>query len=398
MVALLGSLFVVGLSFGAGAPLVSAILEQRGFSEYFTGAVGAVLAVAVAASSPWVGRLVERHGPRRVNLLGIVTQAVGFVAVGLALASNEWLLFPARLWLGFAATLTFVAAEVALLRGVRPAVRGRVMAAYGAATGSGFATGVWLADLTYDVIGLWCFGLVAAIALMVWPLAARGLREPADEPAMRSSDQPSQEPLPWAPLLLTLSGAFIYSAVDAAMTGAYPVEGQRLGLSRGQALNIVGLVVLGSVAAQPLFGWLADRWDTLRTLATIALLGLASALATGLLATRGSSLPWLGVGFLFLGTAIGGSYPVCLKLLAERVADHHLARANARFGATYGYAALIGPLAGAAGIDVAERTGHLGWALPGLCAVLFIAVLPLLWWDGRRQRSPGAGSSVQDVG
>lgn len=75
VIALISSMLLVGTSFGAVAPLVSALLEQRGFSEYFTGGVSAMLAVAIALLSTRVGRLVERHGTQRINFLGLVGQA-----------------------------------------------------------------------------------------------------------------------------------------------------------------------------------------------------------------------------------------------------------------------------------------------------------------------------------
>jgi MFS family permease len=87
VLALIGSMLLVGISFGAVAPLVSAILEIRGFSEYFTGGVTAILAVGITISSTHVGRLVDSYGTRRINALGIIGQALGFA--GLESASRR---------------------------------------------------------------------------------------------------------------------------------------------------------------------------------------------------------------------------------------------------------------------------------------------------------------------
>ncbi|MGH9336194.1 MAG: MFS transporter, partial [Vicinamibacteria bacterium] len=155
--ALLLSLFFVGVSFGGSSPLVSALLEARGESEYFTGGVVAMLSLGLALASPWAGRLVDRFGPRPVNVAGLLLQAVGFVALAGALATDARLLFPARFWLGLSAALTFVAAEFALLKGTRASHRGRVMAAYGAAFGSGFMLGVFIGNRAFDRLGLASF-------------------------------------------------------------------------------------------------------------------------------------------------------------------------------------------------------------------------------------------------
>lgn len=191
VVALIASMLLVGTSFGAVAPLVSAILENRGFSEYFTGGVTAILALAIAICSPYVGKLVERYGTRRINSLGILGQAVGFAGLGVALVTHEALLFPVRFGLGVAANMTFVAAEVALLRGVPEKVRGRVMAAYGSALGVGFMLGVFASNLVYDWIGLWCFGLVAVIGAAIAPIAWHGMRGAIGEPLPPAQVEPS---------------------------------------------------------------------------------------------------------------------------------------------------------------------------------------------------------------
>lgn len=385
ILALVGSMFVVGISFGAAAPLVSAILEERGFSEYFTGAVAAVLAVAIALFSPTAGRLVERRGPRRILGVGLVGQAAGFSALGLALAIDERLLFAARMGLGIGATLTFVAAEVALLRGVPSSRRGRVMAFYGAALSTGFAGGVFFSKLAYNGLGLWCFALVAAIALSVLPLAAWGMSKSSWPPTQNETTLGVR--LAWSPIVLALYGSFVFGAIDTGMSGAYPVEAQRLGIPRDATLDIVGFMFLGTVVSQPLCGWLADRTGTLRVLGLVATTGLLAAVGTGLASFHRAGVPVISTGFFAIGFAAGGMYPVSLKLLADRVQTYQLPRANARFTALYGYASILGPLLAAAGIDGVESVGRLGWAVPGMCALIFGSLLPLILWDRKRHRS-----------
>ncbi|NUO79580.1 MFS transporter, partial [candidate division KSB1 bacterium] len=289
-VALILSMLIVGVSFGAVAPLVSAILENRGFSEYFTGSVTATLSLAVALSSPWVGKLVERHGTRRINVLGVSGQALGFAGLGLALATNEVLLFPVRFGLGMAATMTFIATEVALLRGVAEAVRGRVMAAYGSGFAIGFMLGVFASDLTYEWLGLWCFALVAAIAALFVPLAWRGMRGKIGEPMSSLHEGVRRDAngvrLHWSPLWMALFGAVVFGALDTAISGTYPVEGQRLGMTRSETLRIVGIMAFGMVAGQPFAGWLADKFGARRPIAAVTIFGMLCCFAAGVVSQR----------------------------------------------------------------------------------------------------------------
>lgn len=384
-------MLLVGTSFGAVAPLVSALLEQRGFSEYFTGGVSAMLAVAVALLSTHVGRLVERHGTQRINFLGLVGQALGFAGLGVALAFYEPALFLVRFALGVAATMTFVGAEVALLRGVAAHVRGRVMAAYGAALTFGFSAGVFVSDWAYDWAGLWCFGLVAAAALIMAPLAWWGLRgeigQPASQPESPGRLSPADD-MDWRSLWLGLFGALVFGALDMAIAGTYPVEGQRLGLSRSETLHIVGFTAFGMVLTQPICGWLADKFGARPAMAGIGVFGVACCLAAGVMSQKGLAAGkiWATMAFVGIGVGVGGVYPVSLKILGDRTPPGKMAVANARFSMLYGYASLFGPMLAAFAIDAVEALGCLGWAVPGLSGVTMAMVVLLVIWDRRRER------------
>ncbi len=382
--ALILSLFFVGVSFGGSSPLVSSILESRGASEYFTSGVVAMLSLGLALASPWAGRLVERIGPRRVNAAGILLQGAGFAGLAVALAIDARLLFGARLWLGIAAALTFVAAEYALLKGTRPSYRGRVMAAYGAAFGAGFMLGVFLSNRAFELFGLTGFLVLAGLAVLICPLALWGMRGMAVAPGPPRGSE--EAPLPIGRVLLALYGAVVYAVLDVAMIGTYPVEGQRLGLSRVQSLDVVGWMALGTVAIQPFAGWLADSIGKRRVLFGLAGLGCAASAAAGAISSSRlpEALAGATIAFVLVGAAVGGIFPVSLALLGERTPPSLLSRANAAFSTVFGYASLAGPMLAAVFIDVAESLGVLGWAVPSVALVTFGAVLPLTVFDKRR--------------
>jgi MFS family permease len=381
--ALILSLFFVGVSFGGSSPLVSSILESRGESEYFTSGVVAMLSLGLALASPWAGRLVDRIGPRPVNVAGILLQGIGFAGLALALATDARLLLPARLWLGVAAALTFVAAEYALLKGTRPTHRGRVMAAYGAAFGAGFMLGVFAGNRAYDALGLAGFLAIAGIAFAIAPLAHWGMRRIAVETDENLEGRLIEFPV--RGVVLALYGAVVYAVLDVAMIGTYPVEGQRLGLSRVQALDIVGFMAFGTVAIQPFAGWLADAIGKRRVLVGLAGIGVAASLAAGAISSRylPEALGAATLAFVLVGAAVGGIFPVSLALLGERTPPPLLSRANALFSAVFGYASLAGPMVAAVFIDLAERANLLGWAVPALSLVTFGVVVPLAVIDRR---------------
>lgn len=387
VIALIAAMGLVGMSFGANAPLVASILEQRGFSEYYTGGVSAALSLAIALLSPLAGRWVGRLGARRVTVTGILLQGACFSALGLALAWHEDLLFPVRFLLGLAACMTFVAAETALLRGVPTHRRGRAMGAYGTVLGLGYGGGVLASGPAYEWLGLAAFGLVGVLAVIVTPVCLWGLRSlPRPEPG--ADRGPAKGQLVGRVVALGIFGAVLFGVLDNGMTGVYPVEGQRLGFSRVETLNIVGVMLIASVLIQPFCGVISDRIGAKRVLAALGAIGLLASLVTGWLAWSGAGYGATLAGWSFIGLAGGGAYPVCLKILGDRVPHHRLPAANAAFSAAYGWASLAGPLLGAALIDAAGAFGLLGWALPGLSLAIFAVLVPLLILDRRWKRLP----------
>ena len=385
--ALILSLFFVGVSIGGSSPLVSALLEDRGFSEYFTGGVVAMLSLGLALFSPLAGRLVERYGPRPINVIGILLSGLGLGALHLALLWDERTLFGVRLFLGATDALTFVAAEYALLRGTPGSRRARVMAAYTAGFGLGFMGGVFVSNPLYDIFGLPVFWLFTAAAAAIAPLAHWGLRSMNVEGrAHHATAAPAA--VPWRGLAIVFYGSVVYAVLDVAMSGTYPVEGQRLGLTRAETLRFVGFMALGSVLVQPAAGWLADRFGNLRLIYAFSLVGFLSAVAAGYVsATSLSEHTTLALTcFTLVGCAAGGIFPLSLALLGERVPVAELSRANAAFTVVFGYASLVAPLIAAGFIDASERLDLLGWAVPALAGLSFAAALPVAWLE-RRWRS-----------
>jgi MFS family permease len=251
--------------------------------------------------------------------------------------------------------------------------------------------GVFASDLAYEWIGLWCFGLVAAIGMGIAPIAWRGLSGAVGEPLPAMPAHSTSTPLSnhsqidWRPLWIALYGAVVFGSLDTAISGTYPVEGHRLGLSRSEALHIVGFMALGLVAGQPLSGWLADKLGARLVLGNLAVFGFAASVAAGF-ASRlipVGNKTWAAVTFTMIGAAVGGSYPISLKIMGDRTPPEKLPAVNARFSTIYGYASLAGPIIAAFGIDIMEAYGYLGWAVPSLAGLTLAGLFLLVRWDGK---------------
>jgi MFS family permease len=261
------------------------------------------------------------------------------------------------------------------------------MAAYGAAFGSGFMLGVFLGNRAFDAFGLAGFLVLAGLAVLITPLAFWGMRGMALEAP--ASLETGRAPLPIRRVYFALYGAAVYAVLDVAMIGTYPVEGQRLSLSRVQSLDVVGWMALGTVAIQPFAGWLADAMGKRRVIVGLAGLGCMASAAAGAISSQRlpEALTAATIAFVFVGAAVGGIFPVSLALLGERTPPALLSRANAAFSTVFGYASLVGPMIAALFIDVAEGLGLLGWAVPALALATFGVVLPLALFDRGNERS-----------
>lgn len=380
VVAVLATIGLVGLTFGASSPLVSALLEEGGASEYFTASVTVALAVSIFIASPIAGRLVTRHGVRRIQAIGIVGQAVGFAMVGLALEYEHLALPVVRFALGVAGSMCWVATEVALLAGVRAAVRGRVMALYGMSMTGGFTAGVFLSPRLFDLLGTGAFFAVAAFSVVPLVLGLSALRD--HEVRGGGPTKPAVFPA-WGPIALALAGSALFGFVDTAMGSQFPVEGQRIGLSRTAAVDLVGFVVLGELIVQLPAGWLSDRRGAPFVLGACSIVGVAAAVLAAYAARTAPGDTLHSIALLGIGGAIGAAYPASLKLLGDRVTAEELPVANGRFAAFFGVGAFFGPLLAAGLVDVGDRTGLLGLAIPTAMGLGFAVMLPLLVIDRR---------------
>jgi len=83
-VAFLCYLVDTGIVFYSFGTILATIVAAEGWSRAGLGVAYSVAQVMSAVYAPWVGRLVERRGPRFVQLLGTVVLAGGLALLGTA--------------------------------------------------------------------------------------------------------------------------------------------------------------------------------------------------------------------------------------------------------------------------------------------------------------------------
>lgn len=126
--ALVAVAFMVAVGFGVVAPAITPFAVQFGVSKTAAGAVISAFAFARLATAPFVGRMVNAFGERR--LLGT---GIGIVAVSSALAGlsqSYWQLLALRGAGGFGSIMFSVSSASLLYRVTAPEMRGRAQSVY----------------------------------------------------------------------------------------------------------------------------------------------------------------------------------------------------------------------------------------------------------------------------
>src|SRR5690606_23661908 len=126
--AAIASISVVGIAIGLGVPLLSVILEARGYSATAIGANTAVAGLASIAAAPFATPLAARFGVVPLMLAMIVAGGVAFV--GFYFAPAFWMWFPLRAVLHFALTVLFILSEFWISTSAPPHRRGLVLGLY----------------------------------------------------------------------------------------------------------------------------------------------------------------------------------------------------------------------------------------------------------------------------
>jgi MFS family permease len=363
--AAIASISAVGIAIGLGIPLLSVILENRGYSATVIGANTAVAGLASIAAAPIATPIAVRFGV--VPTMLFMTVAGAFSFIGFFFAPAFWMWFPLRVILHAALTILFILSEFWINASAPPHRRGLVLGVYATVLSLGFAFGPWLfarvgsdGFLPFGV----AFALVIAAAFPV--LAAWG-----QSPAMHGEGR-SQGFLRYVFLVPTATAAvLVFGAVETGGFALFPVYGSRIGYSEADAALLLTMVGLGNVILQIPLGIVSDRIRDRRwLLAGCATVGLA-----GMVALPFVSMNWtvMATVLFFWGGVVAGLYTVGLAHLGSKLSGRDLASANAAFVFCYGLGMLAGPQAIGVGMD---RLGPEGFA--HVLAVFFALYVALV--------------------
>jgi len=367
LVAAISSITVVGVVYGLSTPLLSVILEKRGFSASAIGLNTAVAGLASLAVAPVATWLAVRFGVAATMIASVLVAALSFL--GFYFAPSFWMWFPLRASLNAAITLLFILSEFWISASAPAHRRGFVLGIYATVLSLGFALGPWLFSQIGSE-GFLPFGLTFAIAVLAaLPLLAAARESPDLAPAGNAASRGFASYI-W--LVPTATAAvLVFGAVETGSFAMFPIYGTRAGHSEADAALLLSLIGLGNVMLQIPLGLVSDRMRDRRVLlAACALVGLVGALLMPL--AIGNWYMAAVVMFIW-GGSVAALYTVGLAHLGSQLSGRDLASANAAFVFCYGAGMTLGPQAMGLGMDGFGDDGY-AWSM----ALFFVTYLVLV--------------------
>jgi MFS family permease len=341
-------------TFFATVPLNTFAVFLRPVSEHFSwsreaasSAFGTLTLVA-AFSAPWVGRLLDRFGARRIILPCIALSGCAVASLSL-LTASVWHLRLVFAALGFATLGATTIGPSRAIFGWFDALRGRALGL--TLTGSALsgivtppAAQALIHASGWRIAWLVCGLGTVLVALPAAVLFVRDREAPKGHATAAAAGASVREALRtrvfWT-LLVVLFGGTI--ATSGAFVHIVALLVDR-GVSAGGGAVAVSAIGFASLVGRVLTGWALDRLDGARVSA--ALLTIA---AVGVFILAGAHTMWTGVlAGLFIGFGAGGEIDVTPYLLSR----HFGLRS---FSTLYGFNWTAWGIAGALGAIVLGR-------------------------------------------
>ncbi len=318
------------------------------------------------------GLAVDRFGPRRLMLFGIVVAGLALVGLSTVTGLGAFYFFYLLNALGYVCGGP-LPNQVLLARWFQ-AARGKAMGVAYLGIGVGGALVPLVAHALTAAIG-WRGALRALGLLMIVVAlpAALFVRDPAPAAASGSdAPAPSLRAIVRRPafLLLALGSMASIGAVGGTMQNLKLYFGPDRGLAQGQIATTLSLILAGSIAGRLLMGWLADRWPRKRVMLLVYAL-VATAIPFLVFAPTPATR---AAAALLFGIGLGGDYMIIPLMAADLFGVRVMGRVMGIILTADGVAEAVTPFAVAALRDATGRYDEGFLLLTGLAAVGAVAV------------------------
>lgn len=309
------------------------------------------------------GAVVDRFGPRRLMIVGILLAGLALVGLGGVTTLGAFYFFYLLNALGYVCGGP-LPSQVLLSRRF-DAGRGKAMGVAYLGIGIGGALVPLVANALATALG-WRAAL-RLLGLLMIAVALPGAylaREPAT-PAPAAPEPSRLGSIFRRPALylLILASACSIGAIGGTIQNLKLYLSLDRGLDQGRAAGILSLVLVGSLVGRLLMGWLADRW----TRKGVMLLVYAIVAATIPLLVWAPTPSLLRVAAILFGIGLGGDYMIIPLMAAELFGLRVMGRLMGIILTADGVAEALVPMA------VASLRDHAGSYTPGFGLLVALA-------------------------
>ena len=336
LVAACAAITVFGFAFGMTYPLLSLILESRGYESDMIGINSAMMPLGILLFASVIPAAAKRFGARNVAITAAFATALLILGYKVFDTLAAWFLI--RLLQGMTISTLFVLSEAWIVGSAGDHNRGMIVAIYSSVLSGSFGAGPLL--ISFIGIDGWTPFVLGAVVVAIGIIPFVFIREDAAADPEETRPSGIFSFAPKAPMLLLAVASF--SVFDAASLSLFPVYGLQNGLDVATSANILTALILGNMLLQFPIGWLSDRFSYRWVMVGCALITSATLLALPYVID--STLKWPLL--VLMGTTGYGVYTVSLVSLGNRFSGIELVNGSASFAIVWGFGALIGSVSG----------------------------------------------------
>lgn len=361
-------------------PLVGMIQEDVGLAHWSAGLLMSLPLLVFAVMSPLVPKIAARLTNERTLLIGLATLLIG---ISIRSVPTPFLLFTGTLLVGFGIAIGNVLLP-AVVKERFPKKFGLMTSVYSTSMGliASLASGISV-PLAVDLDLGWqgaqiVWGIPVIIALVLWGFLFKhreGGKSGSHQLQKTSSKQIWRSSLAWQIAIFMGFQSFSFYVTISWLTEILHSHGISI-LTAGWLLSFTQLVGLPASFVIPV---LAARFQSQVWLSFF--LGLFAVLGySGLL--FGSAYPVLIISIIFIGIALGGSFPLALTYIGLRTQTGQQTAALSGMAQSTGYVlAAVGPLI----IGYLYDLTH-AWTVPLIMLIVVSVILTVFGMLSGRDR------------
>ena len=340
---------IIGIKLGTLVPLLSLILESRGYSNTEIGLNVVAQPLAVILFVRVTPIIIHKIGLAKSIIIAQIFTIILYFTFPIFDTLTSW--FIIRFMIGFAGALAWNAFDTWMLSMADDSNRGKIVTIYNTVFVIGFALGPMVLYMT-GIEGWLPFVVISALSFAaIIPLITMEI----DDPKL-----PNKKTLPVLTTIIaapTIFGAAILCGLDDVMfVSFFPIFMIKNQFAQEIALQYVTITLVGGVICQPIIGVMLDKFNK-RALMNSAV--IITFICPIIFSFYLDNFYVMAVSCFIWGGAASGLFAISLTMLGERYSASQVAGATAILVMVFECGSLAGPVVGGRVMDMFGPMGFI---------------------------------------